>query len=573
MKALPSILLNVVVWVVIIACAIWSAINVATHMAIAFGLLFGVLLGPTRVAAVDFRQWFRDPGEPLQADDDSPYGLVRRVFNGAFPPSLLAAAIGSLWFAHSAGILGFHSLHGWKFVGEMIISIVPVQAAAELIWRFGLAVLPFPVRPARFLAHDRVPAVRAWQAPKTNRRRLIVCADGTWNWPDGVLETNVIRLVRAITPVDGNGISQLVHYHLGVGTGNILDRIAGGGAGVGLSLSVKSCYGFIVDNYVEGDEIFLFGFSRGAFVARSVAGMIGTVGLLRKADMEKFIHVWDWYAQAKEDRKEEDLAALAPDRHEQVDIQCVGVWDTVGALGIPGSRFCLKSFAFYETELGIHVRHAFQALAIDEQRGNFQSAIWVPPRAQAQNAQQRAGARPAAGAVAAQVLEQAWFPGVHSNVGGGYARHGLSDTAHLWMLAQLQSRHLLGLDADYIAAALDPLESYPTGSLVNSRTIFWRLIGSPVPRPVCIINSTERVHESAQSRGTLQTPPLQRADIYLRARRKRWLAAVKDAVIARLPEEKVSAAAGASTVVANRIPVPKNTGICGLLLKVVGGNG
>ena len=177
-----------------------------------------------------------------------------------------------------------------------------------------------------------------------------------------------------------------MHYHQGVGTGNFLDRLAGGGAGIGLTASVKACYGFLVDNYREGDENFLFGFSRGAYVARALGGLIGTIGIMRKHNMDRFAEVWNWYWQPKDKRDPKILEELASDRHKDIDIECIGVWDTVGALGIPGSRFCAPTFAFHETGLGSHVRHAFQALAIDERRGNFQAAVWVPAKSSPANA-------------------------------------------------------------------------------------------------------------------------------------------------------------------------------------------
>ena len=193
-------------------------------------------------------------------------------------------------------------------------------------------------------------------------------------------ETNVVRMVRSLKP-DDNGVAQIIHHHQGVGTGNFLDRLVGGGAGVGLSASVKARYGFLVDNYREGDEIFLFGFSRGAFVVRALGGVIGEIGMMRKAEMACFSEVWNWYCQGKEARdknKETTLSLLAPHRCCVVDIECIGVWDTVGALGIPGTRLCAQTYEFYDTSLGTHVRHAFQSLAIDERRGNFQGAVWVP---------------------------------------------------------------------------------------------------------------------------------------------------------------------------------------------------
>jgi hypothetical protein len=591
--------------IAVVFCAIVCALNPAAQVGAALGLLVGGLLGPLRVAGVDFRQWFRDPGEPADWSDDSPYGLVRSVFGHASGAAAFFAAISCLIWLFSPGYRGIfarplytltlnwavdqHWTVGAAFITRIgrpnwywflpgvAAALVVAQALVELVWRVGLSVLPDPRPPKRFLAPAAAPQVRPLAARNPTRRRLIVCCDGTWNWPDGQRETNVVRLLRAIAPTDG-AITQIAYYHLGVGTGNIVDRIAGGGAGVGISLSVKACYGFITDNYVEGDEIFLFGFSRGAFVARSLGGMIGTVGVLQKSEMARFIEVWDWYSQPKDerDRNSAALRTLAPNRHQNVEVECIGVWDTVGALGIPGTRFCAKAFAFYETELGTHVRHAFQALAIDERRGNFQAAVWVPYTSQ----RQQSGEAPPAAALTgpAQVLKQVWFPGVHANVGGGYERHGLSDTSFLWMLAQIDAAHLLALNAGCIGPALDASEPYPTGSLPDSRTLFWRLISSPVPRPVCLINAAERVHESAFRRGLSNNPyPVAANDIYRRPARSQWLQLMAGMnptrQIARMPFEQQNAVIKRQPPVPSPPRVPKNIGFCGRLLQFVGGNG
>src|ERR1700674_3097059 len=122
------------------------------------------------------------------------------------------------------------------------------------------------------------------------KRKLVVCCDGTWDIPNQPgAPTNVVKMVRAILPTDNAGTSQIVHYHPGVGTGNFVDRFMGGTVGVGLVGNVQSAYGFLVDNYFREDEIFLFGFSRGAYTVRSLAGFIDLVGLLRKIDMELFV--------------------------------------------------------------------------------------------------------------------------------------------------------------------------------------------------------------------------------------------------------------------------------------------
>jgi hypothetical protein len=425
-----------------------------------FGVLLGVTLALFRVSGVDFRQWFRDPGQPSEIGDDSWIGVTRDVAYLIALAIAIVLAVVAVWYwfprawpSDLHGILGFLASYiafwaQWHILLGIVIGLVVAQAIAEGFWHLGLAVLPNPVRPARVLAQRE----HANPQPDPNRprgaRRLVICCDGTWNRPDQQRETNVVRLLRAIKPEaapppgaivpPGAKVPQIVHYHLGVGTGNFVDRLVGGAAGVGLSNSVKACYGFLADNYMPDDEILLFGFSRGAYVARSLAGMIRIVGILRKPEMDHFDEMWGWYSD-NDHRNPAVLNRIAPHRYQEVNVECVGVWDTVGALGIPGTRFCAKSFTFHQTGLDEHVKHAFQALAIDERRGNFQAAVWVPKH----------GARN-------QVLEQVWFPGVHSNVGGGYVDHGLSDTALVWMLCQIDKWHLLEIDWACIAGALDP---------------------------------------------------------------------------------------------------------------------
>jgi hypothetical protein len=223
------------------------------------------------------------------------------------------------------------------------------------------------------------------------------------------------------------------------------------------------------------------------------------------------------------------------------------VWDTVGALGIPGSRFCAQAFAFHDTGLGPHVRHAFQALAMDERRGNFQGAVWVPsdPGRDEQPSEVAKNSPHADRSGAEQVLKQVWFPGVHSNVGGGYLKHGLSDTTFLWMLSELSARRLLGFDPDCVLRALDhdvPAEGYPAGVLEDSRTTFWRLIGSAVPRPVGVVSETERVHESAWERSEASAELVGAGDIYKQPRRRAWLARSRNLAVKRLAFEESAAA-------------------------------
>src|SRR4051794_5323935 len=177
-------------------------------------------------------------------------------------------------------------------------------------------------------------------------------------------------MLRCIAPQAEDGTSQIVRYHPGVGTGNPLDHMLGGAMGIGLAPAIRDVYAFLVNNYVPGDEIFLFGFSRGAFTARSIAGLIGAIGLLHPTEMGRFTDAWCWSQVPGERRDLEALDTCFPRRARDVPIHCIGVWDTVGALGVPGNRVlknwhpCAETYRFYDTTLGTHVNYAFQALAI-----------------------------------------------------------------------------------------------------------------------------------------------------------------------------------------------------------------
>ena len=119
-------------------------------------------------------------------------------------------------------------------------------------------------------------------------KRIVISSDGTWNRPDQKNPTNVIKMARAILPTAPDGKCQVVFYDQGVGTGKRLDRWLGGAFGQGLEKNVEDAYRFLMHNYDEGDEIYLFGFSRGAFTARSTVGMIRNSGLLHKTHADRF---------------------------------------------------------------------------------------------------------------------------------------------------------------------------------------------------------------------------------------------------------------------------------------------
>jgi uncharacterized protein (DUF2235 family) len=323
-------------------------------------------------------------------------------------------------------------------------------------------------------------------------KRLIVCCDGTWNDADeGINFTNVVRIARAIEPIDarsGSAIPQIIYYHSGVGTGgDLIDRVAGGGVGMGLSRNVRDGYAFLANNYCDGDEIFLFGFSRGAYTARSIAGLIGFAGLLHKRDMDDFALLWEGYRLKDNDEHRTDVLQQFPDRHQIVPIRFVGVWDTVGALGIPGhlDQLFKDFYEFHDTNLGTHVQFAYQALALDEHRKDFEPAIW----------KQSDG-------VHGQVLEQVWFAGAHSNVGGGYDEHGLSDIALAWMAAKVAP--LLSLDVEgYLNPKRDMRNLWACGRLYDSADGEWKLrprINRRPLDPAIVAKTKELIHTSVITR-------------------------------------------------------------------------
>lgn len=301
-------------------------------------------------------------------------------------------------------------------------------------------------------------------------KRLVLCCDGTWNRADQQEEevpcpTNVVKMAYRVAKRAGDTL-QVIYYHQGVGTGNAVDRYSGGAFGDGLEENIHDAYRFLVANYEPGDEIYLFGFSRGAYTARSLAGMIRKCGILKRAAVPQYRAALDLYRRADRTPDSPDAIAFKKTNsvhgEDNVPIRFIGVWDTVGALGIPlrGLRGATrKDYQFHDTALSRSVRFAYHALAIDEHRGPFEPTLW--------HALDPAG-QPKGG----QTLEQVWFCGAHSDVGGGYPETGLSDQALDWMLAKA---HGAGLALDDTVVAALPLKSDPKGKLHDSKTGLYNL--------------------------------------------------------------------------------------------------
>jgi uncharacterized protein (DUF2235 family) len=270
------------------------------------------------------------------------------------------------------------------------------------------------------------------------RKRIALFLDGTWNNVDA--NTNVWRLRSMVAETDAAGLQQRAYYHAGVGS-SAGERVRGGALGYGLGREVMRAYRWLIENYEDGDDIFIFGFSRGAFTARSLAGMIASCGLLRPGAPLSVEQLFDRYRLHKQARpiwkilfetgegrpisgEEQRLI----DYSRRVPIKMLGVWDTVGALGIPFGNIpglSRRSFQFYNTNLSKLYENAYHAMAIDEHRPDFKATLWTrfTPAAPDPNPRHDGD----------QKVEQRWFVGAHANVGGGSMNDELPQVPLAWL--------------------------------------------------------------------------------------------------------------------------------------------
>ena len=303
-------------------------------------------------------------------------------------------------------------------------------------------------------------------------KKLVIFCDGTWNKPetlihkDGFLKrarrwtvnkvksafgkgnplsppspqpvtavTNVVKLMRAVLKTNA-GTPQVSQYVRGLGTDGLwVSRALGAASGWGISRAITETYTFIVNNFEQGqDDIFLFGFSRGAYTARSLAGFIDKVGVIPKPQMHMLPHLYRRYMKSNDLANDPEfdriLQEIWMNNQEsgkvEIPIYFIGVWDTVGSLGAPGMfRPLTKKYVrFHNTTLPSNVKYAYQALALHEIRCDFQPVFWT----------ERTNPR--------QEVEQCWFAGSHSDVGGGGANDDLSNYALYWMANRAADRGL-----------------------------------------------------------------------------------------------------------------------------------
>ena len=323
-------------------------------------------------------------------------------------------------------------------------------------------------------------------------KRIIVCADGTWNESEEKDKktgrpqpTNVLKVARAIFPRSKDGVDQIVYYHEGVGTESGLDKFTGGAFGSGMSQNVRALYRFLIYNYEPGDQLFFFGFSRGAFTVRTLAGFMNKVGLLEKDDEYYTREIFELYELSTPVSSPQWQHAFRNIQGTRPcpPIEFIGVWDTVGALGAPGmlgQLFNRDKYKFHDIALNPTIRHAYHALAIDERRKPFAPSLWTRP--DGWNG----------------TLEQVWFAGVHSNVGGSYSPDGLANEALHWMIEKAEN---LGLEFD--KAFLVYYTPCFNSVLNDSMTTIYKAMGPHVREIGKQRADGEAVHQSALDRMNL----------------------------------------------------------------------
>jgi uncharacterized protein (DUF2235 family) len=368
----------------------------------------------------------------------------------------------------------------------------------------------------------------------SDRQRLVVCLDGTWNEQDSC--TNVLHHFNLVHEgVDPkSGFVQRRYYHPGVGT-NTLDGVSGGGFGFGVEQNVRDAYNWLIANYCEGsggtdaDEIYIFGFSRGAYTARSLVGFIAECGLLRRGAPLTVEGLWSDYCILGR-RKEQRRSAwesvfwqpparirpitqltsdpwsrkpyLAPDLNDaerllvhwsrRVRITYLGVYDTVGAMGwdalaIPGltSRVAMHN-NMRPTTLIQYCRHA---LAIDENRSSFNHTPFVAFVGHDLRELERGTEQDNDNGVPGQdqkywdrtlemwkrKIEQRWFVGAHSNIGGGYDGNLLSEAPFHWILEGAARKGLVS-DSPSSCGAVTQEQQLPRDSYQEFAPPLWSQI-------------------------------------------------------------------------------------------------
>lgn len=316
------------------------------------------------------------------------------------------------------------------------------------------------------------------------KKRLAIFLDGTWNQVNS--NTNVWRMRALCASKGADEKPQLIYYEVGV------NGFLGGVFGKGLDDNIQRAYEWLVENYNDGDEIFIFGFSRGAYTARSLAGLIAKLGILKPGSPIGITELYDRYKHSDEETIWElvDLAASGKPNNfttqenwllkysQPANVKVIGVWDTVGSLGLKAfsiDGISRSTLGYLHTGLRIHIQNGYHALAIDEHRGDFAPTLWdvrhpKDPKATI------AAPRPLAS------VEQRWFVGAHANVGGGYQTDLLAQAPLRWMMKKAQ-RHGLTFRNE-VDQDGDALKAMITDSYMQFEYGAYSWVSSPLFRTI-----------------------------------------------------------------------------------------
>jgi uncharacterized protein (DUF2235 family) len=301
------------------------------------------------------------------------------------------------------------------------------------------------------------------------KRRLVVCSDGTWQDLNTANSTNVVKTIEAIKPIGSDEIEQIVYYDEGIGCREMsadgtsltdkMIKVVGGGIGLGIDRKIQDAYIFLCLNYQEGDEIYLLGFSRGAYTVRSLAGLIYNSGLLDRNFIKKVPDAYALYRDKTEAAQPSSDKAIQfrQINGKRVPIKALCCWDTVASLGFPKAILKIPFFAglrekyrFHDNIINPMIENAFHAVAVDETRTVYNVELMeVDSNHPGQ-------------------FSQVWFPGTHGSIGGGSEDHQLSDRPLTWMLDHLKS---LGLSIDETKID-EPVEPSCDALITPKKSIF-----------------------------------------------------------------------------------------------------
>ena len=321
------------------------------------------------------------------------------------------------------------------------------------------------------------------------RKRLIVCCDGTWQNLDSPYPTNVVKIMQSVMPVAEDNSNQIVFYDPGVGTSTGIEKLGAGAFGWGLDQNILDAYRFLCLNYEKNDQIFLFGFSRGSYTVRSLAGLIYASGLLSREWIRQSDEAYDLYRDKNVHPNDTDAIVFRKRVARRVEIDFLGCWDTVGSLGIPDQvqffpfdNIINNKYKFHDTKLSQIIKIARHAIAIDERRKVF-GVTHMNPSYDSENQCQAD-------------IKEMWFAGDHGAVGGGTREESpLSDLTLEWMMNECMNTGLgLSLSKELIPTEVHPNALAPFDNRIGG---IFRIAGMNSRE---IPNSFDDIHASVRNR-------------------------------------------------------------------------